>query len=376
MKFKTIFLTLILLTSCQSGNLAEDKIEIVDLLGRKNEIDRNKERRVVCIGAGALRLYSYIGENKDLVGAEDIDREESKNPFLNIARPYYDVNKEFYSTLKSCGKGGPKNQMSEAEKILSCNPNLVISEYEDKKASDELQKKIGCPVINVRYGNKSVFDENIIDSFRLLGKILQKEERAENLIDFIQNAKTELEEKALESDKRCYVGCLGNYGTQDIFSTSLSFPLFEVNKVKNALDISIPLENGKIEKEKLFALDPDVIFLDSAGLKNFKSTYEKEKDLFHSLSAFQNGNIYLEMPFNAYYTNLEIALMDAYYIGSVVNQENFKDFDIEKKSDEIATFFLGKNCYTETIKKAKMSFNGFQRISDIDSFFQNADFNF
>lgn len=376
-------MTLALLTACgantettqNNSESSENKVEITDLIGRTNSIAESDKERVLCIGAGALRLYSYVGDIHNIIAVEDIDRDVDANIFANVSRPYYDVNKEYFKTLPSCGKGGPQAQQAEAEKILSCRPSLIISEYADVLKADTLQSQVGVPVVVVKYGSNSVFDDNVKESLTLLGKILGKEEKAKTLNDYIASSKADLENRAsniADADKSSiYIGGLGNWGTQDIYSTSTSFPLFNVSNIKNAVTSDITLTNGKLEKEAFLSLNPDKIVLDSAGLAKFKTTYESASEEFDSLEAFANGEIYLEMPFNAYYTNLEIALMDAYFLASVAYPDAYKDMDMDKKYDEIGNAFLGSNCYSESIKNAPMSYGGFQKISNIKEFLAN-----
>ena len=89
-------------------------------------------QRVVCIGAGALRLYSYIGDVSLLCGVEDIDNEtlsERPKMFDSVARPYVLAHSDMFASLPSCGVGGPNAQSPEAEKILTCEPDIVISPF-------------------------------------------------------------------------------------------------------------------------------------------------------------------------------------------------------------------------------------------------------
>ena len=58
--------------------------------------------RVVCVGAGALRMYSYIGDAALLCGVEDIDNTslaERPMMFDSVARPYLIANQEILTTL-------------------------------------------------------------------------------------------------------------------------------------------------------------------------------------------------------------------------------------------------------------------------------------
>ena len=59
------------------GNTAHDgePVTVTDMIGRQVAVTPGSYRRVVCIGAGALRMYSYIGDTALLCGVEDIDKD-------------------------------------------------------------------------------------------------------------------------------------------------------------------------------------------------------------------------------------------------------------------------------------------------------------
>ena len=383
-KHLLILLSALTLSGCTNNPTAESSLnstesstlKVTDLVGREVEVSKDAYKKVVCIGAGALRLYSYIGDVNYLVGVEDIDRNVGSNNFEGASRPYYDLNKEVFEKLPSCGKGGPQAQSAEYEKILSCNPSLIISEYEDVEKANDLQSKTNVPVLVVKYGRESVFDENIKNSISLLGNVLNNKSKADNLNTYIANSKIELQNFAVDVEEKykpaMYVGCLGNWGRQDIFSTSSYYPLFNVSGIKNVVDSTIQLNNGNLEEEAFFKLNPDIIVVDSAGLSKFKTTYNNKKEQFKAMKAFSEKNVYLQMPFNAYYTNVEIALMDAYFLASLSYPSKFTNFDLEKKYDEISNAFLSKPCY-DIIKSAKYSYGGFQKIDNLEAFLDNVE---
>ena len=128
-----------------------DEITVTDMIGREVTITPGSYKRVVCVGAGALRMYSYIGDVSLLAGVEDIDNTtlaERPMMFDSVARPYVLAFGETFNKLPSCGVGGPMAQTAEAEKILSCDPDIVISEYEDADKANALQEQLGVPVID------------------------------------------------------------------------------------------------------------------------------------------------------------------------------------------------------------------------------------
>ena len=65
-----------ILASCDgpTGTGGDRTIKVTDMVDRRVYVDLNNNDSIVCIGPGALRLYTYVGEVAKLVGAEDIDR--------------------------------------------------------------------------------------------------------------------------------------------------------------------------------------------------------------------------------------------------------------------------------------------------------------
>lgn len=361
-------------TPSTSTKPAEDIVKVEDSLGREVTIDRNKVNKVVCVGAGALRLYSYIGDMNKIVGAEDIDRNQDNadlslfgaKGFRGISRPYYDYNKDYLKTVLTVGLGGPRNQNAETEKILAANPDLIISQYLDVEKANKLSADTDTPVILVKYGNNhNVFDETLYQSFTILGKVLNKEARAKEVVDYIKAQKELLatyKVNATEAEKNTtfYIGCLGNWGTQDILSTSLQYTAFNAVGVKYALDSSAVITDGKITLEKLVEVDPDVIILDAAGISTFLSTtYAEHKDVIDNLSAVKNGKVYVQMPFNAYYTNIEISIMNAFYIAKLAYPSTTSSIDIAAKSTEILAKFLGEGATYDLVKNMQYSYGGY-----------------
>lgn len=377
---KSRFLILLLTTSflvvaCQNYKKeasSEDQITITDMVGRNVSFDRNSIKRVVCIGAGALRLYSYIGDINLIVGVEDIDRNVNQNRFAGASRPYYDANVEYFSTLPSVGLGGPAAQAAEPEKIINVDPDLIISEYEDVKKADDLQQQLNVPVLVTSYGGANVFSEQVKGSITMLGNALKKEEKAAALNKYISDCKNELQEKVKDVDEEnapsMYVGCLGNWGKQGFTTTSKQYPPFNVSKIKNVASSLLNENQGPVELEKIIEANPDKVIIDAAGAEIFKEAYKADSTTYQAIDAIKNGEMYLQMAFNAYYTNLEIALMNCYYIASIAYPSLYEGFDIATKSNEITKAFLGKEMYDSSIKNMKYSYGGYQKISDMATF--------
>lgn len=380
-RFLTFTLTMLMLLSLcacaqpQTPSTGKE-ITVTDMVGREVAVNPGSYKRVVCIGAGALRMYSYIGDAALLAGVEDIDNESLANRpkmFDSVARPYVLAFGDTFRKLPSCGVGGPMAQAAEAEKILACNPDIVISEFEDVEKSDALQQQLGVPVITLGAGSNGVFDEKFTGSMQLLGKVFGKEDKAAKLTTFVADQRAAIEAKVAnipEGDKpSVYICGLGNWGTTDHLMTAENYISFQIAGVKNAVS-GLGIQGiGPIEEEKFVELGEqmDIIIMDAAAVKNIKPLYTQDPTLFDTCKAWQEGEVYLEMAYNAYYTNYEIALINTWFIAKTVYPDIFADVDMTEKTNEVTKMFLGAEL-AEAIFACPGSFGGYGRI-DTETFF-------
>ncbi|MBQ7048948.1 MAG: ABC transporter substrate-binding protein [Clostridia bacterium] len=373
--------TMLTVSACTAENETKndssaEKITVTDMIGREVTVTPESYERVVCIGAGALRMYSYIGNVQLLCGVEDIDNttlSERPTMFDSVARPYVIAYGEAFGKLPSCGTGGPMAQTPEAEKILFCNPDVVVSEYEDAEIANALQEKLGVPVITLRSGADGVFDDAFKSSMKLLGKVFGKEEKADRLIAFIEKETNEITERTKdipdEDKPSVYICGLGNWGTADHLMTAQNYIPFKIANVKNAVSGLSAEGIQPIEEEKFVDIggDVDVIIMDAAAVKNIKPLYGEDGTMFDTCKAWNDGEVYLQMAYNAYYTNYEIALINTWFVAKTVYPELFEDVDITAKTNEISKAFLGEEL-AEEIFAYPNSFGGYQKIDTADFF--------
>ena len=370
LSFCLVLLMLLSLCACAAESAPKGTVTVTDMIGRKVSVNPGSYKRVVCVGAGALRMFCYVGDVSLLAGVEDIDNtslEQRPAMFDSVARPYVLAYGETFQKLPSCGVGGPMAQAAESEKILSCNPDIVISEFEDVEKANALQEQLGVPVITMSAGSKGVFDEKFAGSMTLLGKIFGKEEKAAALVKYVADEKAAIEAKVAnipEADKpSVYICGLGNWGTTDHLMTAERYMSFEIAGVKNVVS-GLGMEGiGPIEEEKFVELGQkmDMIIMDAAAIKNIKPLYAEDPTMFDTCKAWQNSEVYLEMAYNAYYTNFEIVLINTWFIAKTVYPEVFADVDMTAKTNEVTKVFLGKEL-AEDIFACPGSFGGYGKL--------------
>ena len=356
---------------------AADTVTVTDMVGRSVAVKPGSYKKVVCIGAGALRMYCYIGDVALLAGVEDIDNltlEQRPQMFDSVARPYVLAYGDAFASLPSCGVGGPMAQAAEAEKILACGPDIVISEFEDAEKSDALQQQLGVPVITLGAGSNGVFDEKFLGSMKLLGQVFGREDKAQALVDFVAAERAAIEARVADIPEAqkpsVYICGLGNWGTTNHLMTAENYICFQVAGVKNAVS-GLGIQGvGPIEEEKFVELGQqmDIVIMDAAAVKNIKPLYEEDPQMFDTCKAWREGQVYLEMAYNAYYTNYEIALVNTWFIAKTVYPEVFADIDLTEKTNQVTNMFLGAELANE-IFACPSSFGGYGKI-DTENFFE------
>lgn len=371
MKIKSILLVALLpmIVGCSNGAqpTGEDVITVTDMQNREVSFDRNSINRVVCIGAGALRFYSYIGDMSKIVASEDID---GPNTFGigQTVRPYYLANKDYLSTLPSIGKGGPQAQTAETELILAQRPDMVISFLDSVEANNALGQLV--PVIALKQGREGIFDSVTMQSFELLGKVFKRETKYNEIKQYVESCKADFANLTVDPNVTYYGSCIAGWGNTNFLLAANNWPVFKYAKVKNIMDNisddkkTISQMGATISMETILEANPDKVFIDGAGYNTFVNTYKTDasyKEKIDNIAAFRNGEVYKMLPYNAYYTNLEIQLMTTYYVASIAHPESFANFDIATKCDEISVKFNGKAMY-DTLKAQPTGVGGYGKV--------------
>jgi len=335
-------------------------ITVTDMANRTVDVKKDP-RRIIGVGAGALRMIAYLQAADRVVGVDDREQKKSNTSGFGmpsgIDKPYNLANPGLSTMPYIGGKTG------DPELIAAQNPDVVFFTFTTGKDAQTLQEKSGRSVVALTTGDLGKNKDVFYQSLRLMAKILGKEERAESITSYIDGTIKDLNDrtKDIPADKRphVYVGGIAYNGAHGFLSTDPAYsPLLMVNGNNVAASVS---SGGQmmIDKEKLLDWQPDVIFVDEASYALVK---EDLKDpVYQSLPAVKNGRVYAVMPYNWYANNYDTVLADAYYIGKTLYPEQFADIDPDQKADEIYTMLDGKPVYGDM----KTLFGGFVPFSTL-----------
>lgn len=312
---------------------------ITDSEGREVEIPEKVES-IVCLNVGALRYTCYMQAQDLVIGVEDYEKEQS------ISRGYNYVNFELFQDLPVVGNNGEHYP----EEIISADPDVIVMSAYDDSDADSLQEKTGIPVVVVP-GSDSMMDEGAYETFRIMGELYGKEDRAQELIDYMDSIKEDLETRTAdvaEEDKlTAYVAGVSYKGVHGFEGTEAGYGPFAAINAKNLADETGQTGPFDIDLEQVLAWDPDVIFVDFNGLDLVNEDYASNPEYYEQLTAVQEGRVYSQISFRSSASNLDTALADTYYAASVLYPEQFADVDPEEKAAEIFEMLLGENFYED-----------------------------
>ncbi|ABR54401.1 periplasmic binding protein [Methanococcus vannielii SB] len=324
-------------------------VTFIDLAGREVTIN-GKVNKIVTYGA-ALRLVTYLDASDRVVAISESEKTQSAK-----SAPYVLSNIEKFEKLPAVGTHGNLNH----EAIINLNPDVIIITGSSTTASDadNLQEKTGIPVVVLNYygsGNIDPIlnDGDLITSLQILGLILEKEKRADELIKYMGDMKKDLNERTKDvpdSDKKTvYMGGLAWNGARGIESTYANGGVMKMIHAKNVADSMGTVGHiTSLDKERILDWDPDILFIDGWGLSAVVlDDYKKTPEYYNTLSAVQNNEVYVTLPYIWWGNNIETIYADAYFIGKVLYPEQFKDINPEEKADEIFEFFVKKPVYNE-----------------------------
>jgi iron complex transport system substrate-binding protein len=333
---------------------ADQTVTITDGFGRSVTVPAAPES-VVCSGSGCLRYLVYLQSQDLAIGVDDIEKEGRAIE----GRPYALAYGAHFADLPLIGEFRGKD---DPEKILGIGPAVILKTGSTGTAyatsageADKLQEKTGIPVVAFPYGSlrNDAEQAEMYAGLRTMGEVLDKQDRAEEVIAYIEATIADLEARTADipesEQKTAYVGGVSSAGAHGIISTEPAYPPFLWVNAKNAA-AGLGTAHADVAKEALVDRDPEYIFNDvgTIQMENDGAIGELKTDpALQGLSASKEGRVYGVLPYNFYNTNYGTVLADAYFIGKTLYPDRFTDIDPEEKADEIYTFFVGKPVFSD-----------------------------
>lgn len=347
------FSLLLILAAVALPARAEPRV-LVDQAGREVQLPAQVER-IVPLG-NTPRMITYLGLRDKAVGIGSMSYDR-----ITPVTAYAYANKAQWEKLPIVGTDAGGATDYYPEQIIALEPDLILCSYTAELA-DEIQGKTGTPTVVVAMG--SLFQDDYDQALRILGEACGVGERAEEVIQFIRQSLKDLSDRTVgvaDQHKLSVLGAAATFkGAHGIEGIYTNYPVFAAVHANDAAKgIADHVGALIIEKEQVLAWNPDVIFLDSSGVGLVKQDYQKQPAFYKALKAFEEGRVYQYPSSTSYYSNVEIPLLNAYFVGEILYPQQFKDVQFEAKAAEICGFFLDNPDY---LAKLNESGAGYQRV--------------
>lgn len=261
----------------QGSNPAAGTITVKDMLGREVAIPKDTKNTTVAANYGVITPF--------LVSLKVGDRAAAVN-FKN---------KQFYRLLKdpivNAGNIGTRVAL-DSEALAAIDPDVFLCRTTD--AGDmTITKKLNIPTVAIT----AEVPEEVLATYELLGTVLGCEDRAAEIIQYL---KTELDSidamaKTIPEEKRVTALCLGSMlsrvASQDMLQTML-LKRVGAKTVVDGIQGEKDRDWADIGVEKVFALNPDYLFVTSSAALDFSMDVFYQDASWSAMTAVKNKHVY------------------------------------------------------------------------------------
>jgi iron complex transport system substrate-binding protein len=321
---------------------------VTDVFGRQVEIPAEVN---TCAALGsAARLITYAGGVEKIAGCTEMELKAAPG------MPFAYANKDYFANCTAVASGGSGNA-DYAEAIIELNPDVVFYQDSDTVAMEDLAQKTGVPVIGV-YGD-AFNSPHLTESIALIGEVLGTQEQANKVVDAINGWVEDLNNRTKDipedSKPRVYPGAVSWSGGHGFTGTYVGYAPLEAINAINLSDELDATDGVEVSMEQILEWDPDIIFLNPSNMEMVNEDYAANGDAIDSLTAVKEGKVYSQLNFNYYWCNMELAIVDSYYAGTIIYPEAFADVNFEEKAEEIFNTMIGMD-YLKVLEDNDMGF--------------------
>ncbi len=324
---------------------------VVDALGRKVTIPENLDRGIVTIGSsGALRFVSMFDVYDHIIEVDEGDITDSKNGRAYSYAFAYDK-----LDVKTQSHPDSKLETETMEKIGNKNPALVVtmeSVWNGYSTNFSILAE-RCPVIVLKNQEMKFMtdDEGSLAEYfkfnvNILGKVLDKEDRAKEIISGVEGIIKDIASIGNGSDLRFYVAGVTISGSNTLNTTFPTYMPFSINGITNAYDLGSTDNKVVLTVERFTTLDIDMIVVDPSSSDKIKGNNDSQYVLEYVYRLNNDSNpsndipIYITVPIVWDSINYDCALASAYYTASLA-YGNMTVEQVEEKIDHIFEVFYG-----------------------------------
>lgn len=251
---KTILLIFIfgLFFSCKdsdslSKETSDTNLEFTDYYNRKVKVKHNPET-IISLSPGITEILFDLGVGNKIIG---------RTIFCNFPK----------EALQIEAIGGITD--ANLERIIALRPQIVITSSMVRKDFVENIEKAGISIICLPERSNI---EGVYNTINILGKIFDKENTADSLINNMKNQLNEIKSTYNKESYKPSVYYVVGYGATGDFTAGKNTYINEIIELSGGRNIANNVSNWSYSKEELFAQQPDYIIVRQEDLNDFINT--------------------------------------------------------------------------------------------------------
>lgn len=345
-------------TNQDKPSTSETMFTITDIMGREVTFDEQPETFVV---ANYIFNFMLVGGGDSLdkvVGLTKDGWEEARYGEYTALTDAFPVIDEIKSI------GGYHDDVLDAELILELQPDCLLinsAQYTENETSIPIWEKAGIKVVVLDY-QKMILD-NHLNSTEILGKLLGREEIAEELCGIYEGGINKVQERIAdlpeeEKDISVYVE-LGNLGVGEIgnsYAGTLWGAIVDNLGANNIANGALTESYGPLDLEYILEQDPDIIVIggaiwaDDNNGDQMRMGFTIDEELAQSrlagfanrsewqnLTAIQSGEVY-GVDHGSLRNILDYTFTE--YLATIIYPELFADLDPAAEYEQMLTKYL------------------------------------
>lgn len=251
---KTILLIFLfgLFFSCKdsdslSKETSDTNLEFTDYYNRKVKVKHNPET-IISLSPGITEILFDLGVGNKIIG---------RTIFCNFPK----------EALQIEAIGGITD--ANLERIIALRPQIVITSSMVRKDFVENIEKAGISIICLPERSNI---EGVYNTINILGKIFDKENTADSLINNMKNQLNEIKSTYNKESYKPSVYYVVGYGATGDFTAGKNTYINEIIELSGGRNIANNISNWSYSKEELFAQQPDYIIVRQEDLNDFINT--------------------------------------------------------------------------------------------------------
>ncbi len=322
-----------------------------DAVGREVVVPDSLDNGIVTVGgSGPLRFASMFDIDEYVVEVDIGDITDKKNGrAYSYAYGYDKLDKDTQSHSNNA------LEAADVEKIAKKEPSVVItteSLWNNYNENFEILAK-SCNVVVLKNQEMKYMTEDgklaeyMTFNINLLGTVFKKMDRAEDLIDGINDIISDIKSLNGTSNKKIYVSGVTIMGSNPLNTTFPTYIPFTLTNSANAYTGDTTPSKVDLTTEQFTSMDIDMIIIDPSssnkikdetGAVNNDSLYVMK--YLYELSDSERPKMYITVPIVWDSINYDCALASAYVV-SYLNYGSLTLDQLEEKVNGVFTTFYG-----------------------------------